>query len=124
MVTPRPGRTPPPPLAPPVVLGDGRGGGGGPGTPAGFNTLERRGDTLGFLGLGGGIRRCLGGHLAGVDDQKADVCHGQAPVRVLHGHAADAAVPRPAARRLLAAPPRLCEPYGEGTVLLAHASPS
>src|SRR5262245_45211356 len=110
MVTPRPGRAPPPPVATPGVLCDGRLGGGGAGTPAGCNTLAMLGDTLGFLSLGGGIRRrCLVGQLAGVDDQKADVCHVKAPVRLLHGHAADDVLPMPAARRLLERPPRFGE---------------
>jgi hypothetical protein len=98
-------------LATPVVRCDGRLGVGCTGKPAGFNTVEMLGDTLGFFGLGGGIRRrCLVGQLAGVDDQKASVCHVQAPVRVLHGHAADDALPMPASRRLLSGPPRFFEP--------------
>ena len=67
-------------------------------------------DLRSFLRLGCGIRdRRLVGQLAGVDGQKADVCHVEAPVRVLHGHAADDALPMPAARRLLTGPPRFFE---------------
>src|SRR5262245_2382835 len=65
MVTPRPGLTPPPPLAPPFVLGNGRLCIGGTGKPLRFNVLAVLSDTLGFLGLGGSIRHCrLVGQLA------------------------------------------------------------
>ena len=54
MVTPRPWLAPTPPVATPVVLCDGRLGVGGTGQPAGFNTVDLLGDTLGSLGVGGG----------------------------------------------------------------------
>ena len=82
-------------------------------------------DPLGFLGLGGGIRRRrLVGQLAGVDDQKAYVCHVEAPVRVLHGHAADDTVPMPATRRLLTSPPRFSSNKGNAPCCWPHASTS
>ena len=110
MVTPRPWLAPTSSLAPPVVLGAGRLGVGGTGTPPRFYVLDVLGNTRGFLGLGGGIRHCrLVGQLAGVDDQKAYCRHVEAPVRVLHWHTADDALPMPAARRLLAGPPRFFE---------------
>src|SRR5262245_41325737 len=110
MVTPRPWLAPTPPLATPGVLGDGRLGVGDTGKPPRFHVLDVLCDTLGFLGLGGGIRRrCLVGQLTGVDDQKAYVCHIKAPISVLHGHAADDTLPMPASRRLLPGPPRFFE---------------
>ena len=57
MVTPGPWRAPTPPLATPVVLGNGRLRVGGTSKPPRFHVLDVLGDTLGFLGLGGGIRR-------------------------------------------------------------------
>ena len=113
MVTPRPWRAPTPPLATPVVLGDGRLRVSSPGKPSRFHGLDGLGNTRGCLGLGRAIRRRrLVGQLAGVDDQKADVRPVEAPVRVRHGHTADAAWPMPAARRLLTGPPRFFEPSG------------
>ena len=65
MVTPGPWLAPTPPLATPVVLGNGRLRVGGTSKPPRFHVLDVRGATLGFLGLGGGIRRRrLVGHLA------------------------------------------------------------
>jgi len=65
MVTPRPGLAPTSPLAPPVVLGDGRLRVSGTGKPPRFHVLDVLGDTRGFLGLGSGIRhRRLVGQLA------------------------------------------------------------
>ena len=110
MRRPRPGRAPAPPLAAAFVLSNGCLRIVGTGKPPRFHVLDVLGDTRGFLGLGGGIRRRrLVGQLAGVDDQKADCCHVEAPVRVLYGHAADDALPMPAARRLLTGPPRFFE---------------
>jgi hypothetical protein len=108
--TPRPGLTPTPPLPTPFVLCNSGLGGGGTGNPAGFPALDVRGDTLGLFGLGGGIRRGrLLGSLARVDDEKTDLCHVETPVRVLHGHATDDALPMPASRRLLTGPSRFFE---------------
>src|SRR5215471_13100299 len=110
MVTPRPWLASTPPLATPFVLGNGGLRGGGTSKPPRFSVLDVLGNTRGFLGLGGGIRRRrLVGQLAGVDDQKAYVRHVEAPVRVLHGHTADDALPMPASRRLLTGPPRFFE---------------
>jgi len=109
--TPRPGLAPTPPLAPPFVLGNGRLGGGGTGKPRRFHMLDVLCDTLGFLGLRCGIRdRRLVGPRARVDDQKADLCHSEAPISVLHGHATDDTLPMPASRRLLPGPTRFFEP--------------
>src|SRR5215831_3633713 len=110
MVTPRLWLAPTPPLAMPFVLGNSGLCVGGTSKPPRFHVLDVLGNTRGFLGLGGGIRRRpLVGQLAGVDDQKADFCHVEAPIRVLHGHAADDALPMPAARRLLTGPPGFFE---------------
>ena len=60
MITPRPGLAPTPPLAAAFVLGNARLRIGGTGKPPCFHVREVRGQILGFLGLGGGIRhRCL-----------------------------------------------------------------
>jgi hypothetical protein len=113
LVTPRPGRAPTPPLATPVVRGNGRLGGGGTGKPLRFHMLDVRGDTLGFLGLGGGICHCcLVGQLARVDDQQAELGHVEAPLRVFHGHAADDTLPMPLPWRLLPRPAWLFEQQG------------
>ena len=120
MGTPRSGLAPTPPLATSVGRGEGRLCVGDTGKPLRCPGLDVRGDTRGFLGLGGGIcRRGLVGHLPGVDAQQADGGQSQAPRRILHGHAADDTLPMPVARRLLPGPPRFCEPEGEGPVLLA-----
>jgi hypothetical protein len=71
--------------------------------PAAFMTVTRRG------GGGAAPPPRLVGQLAGVDDQKAYFRHVAAPVRVLHWHTADDALPMPAARRLLTGPPRFFE---------------
>ena len=102
-----------PPLATPFVLGNGRLCVGGTGKPLRFHMLDVRCDTLGFLGLSGGIRdRRLVGQLARVDDQKADRCHIEAPISVLHGHTTDDTLPMPAARGLLPSTARLFEQEG------------
>ena len=120
MVTPRPWLAPTPPLAPACVLCHGCLGVGSTGKPPRFHRLDVRWDPLGFLGLRGGIRhRGLGGQLAGGHAQKASLCHIEASVRVLHGHAADDTVPMPASRRLLPGPARFVEPSGQRPVLLA-----
>jgi hypothetical protein len=110
MGTPRPWLTPTPPLATPFVLGHGGLCVGGTSQPPRFYVLDVLGTTRGFLGLGGGIRRRrLVGQLAGVDDQKAYCRHVEAPVRVLHWHTADDALPMPAARWLLTGSPGFFE---------------
>jgi hypothetical protein len=120
MVTPRPWRAPTPPLAPPVVLCQSRLGGGTTGKPPRVNVSDVLGDTLRFLGVGRGIgHRRLGGQLARVDDQQASLGHVEAPIRVLHGDAADDTLSRPASWRLLPGPPRFFEPQGQRPVLLA-----
>src|SRR5262250_493497 len=102
MVAPEARRAAPPSLPTACIIADGRLGIGRTGKPAGFHALDVLGDTLGFFGLGGGIRRGrLLGQLARVDDQKTDLCHVETPVRVLHWHATDDALPMPASRRLL-----------------------
>ena len=79
-----------------------------------------RGHPLGVLGVGGGLRGGrLVGHLARVDHAHASRGHGEAPVRVLHGHAADDTVPVPLPWRLLPRPAWLCEPQGPGPLGLA-----
>src|SRR5688500_12229153 len=110
MVTPRPWLAPTPPLATPFVLGHGRLRVGGTGIPLRFHVLDVLGDTLDFLGLGGGIRhRRLVGQLARVDDQKAYLCHVKVPVSILHWHAADDTLPMPASRQFLPGPTRFFE---------------
>jgi hypothetical protein len=101
-----------PPSLPTAFIGtEGRLGGGGTGKPAGFHALDGLGDPRGLLALGGGIRRGrLLGSLARVDDQQTSLCHVETPVRVLHGHATDDAVPMPAAPRRLTGPLRFFEP--------------
>ena len=62
-------------LAPAFIVGDGRLSVGRTGKPAGFHAPDVLGKTLGFLGLGRGIRHsALGGQLAGVDHQEAYLC--------------------------------------------------
>src|SRR4030095_14230173 len=110
MRAPEARRAAPPALPTAFIVADGRLGVGCTGTPAGFHAPDVLGDPLGLFGLGGGIRRdCLLGSLARVDDQKTDLCHVETPVRVLHGHATDDALPLPASRRLLPGPPRFFE---------------
>jgi hypothetical protein len=93
----------PPSLALAFIVGDGRLRVGGTGKPARFHVLDVLGDTLGFPGLGCGRRhRRLVGQLARVDSQKASLCYVEAPVSVLHRHAADDTLPMPVSRRLLA----------------------
>ena len=66
MVTPRPWLAPTPSLATPFVLGNGCLCGGGTGKPRRLHLLDVLCDTLGFLGLRGGIRdRRLVGQLRG-----------------------------------------------------------
>ena len=120
MVTPRPWFAPTPPLATPVVLCNSRLCVGGTGKPLRFHMLDVCCDTLGFLGLRCGIRhRCLVGQLARVDDQKAYLCHIEAPVSILHWDAADDTLPMPTSRRLLPGPTRFFEQQGQRPVLLA-----
>jgi hypothetical protein len=110
MVTPRPWLAPTPTLAPPFVLCNSRLCVGNTGKPPRFNVSDVLCDTLRFLGLGGGIcHRRLVGQLARVDDQKAYLGHVEAPIRVLHGHAADDTLSMPAAWRLLPGPTRFFE---------------
>jgi hypothetical protein len=49
------------------------------------------------------------GQRARVDDHKASLCHLEAAISVLHGHAADDTLAMPASRRLLPGPPRFFE---------------
>src|SRR5262245_37429635 len=110
MIAPRARRAAPPSLPPACIVADSRLGVGRTGTPAGFHALDVLSDTLSLFGLGGGIRRGrLLGQLARVDDQKTDLCHVETPVRVLHGHAADATLPMPTSGWLLPGPPRFFE---------------
>src|SRR5215471_15635435 len=99
MVTPRPWRAPTPPLAPPFVLRNSRLGVGNTGKPPRFNVSDVLCDTLRFL--------------------KAYLGHGEAPIRVLHGHAADDTLSMPASWRLLPGPTRFFEQQGQRPVLLA-----
>jgi hypothetical protein len=110
MIAPEARRAAPPSLPPAFIVADGRLGVGRTGKPAGCHALDVLGDPLGLFGLGGGIRcgRLLS-QLARVDDQKAYLCHVETPVRVLHGHATDDALPMPASRRLPTSPPRFFE---------------
>jgi hypothetical protein len=93
---------------------------GGAGQPPRFNVLDGLCQTLGFLGLGSGIRHGrLVGQLARVDAQKAELGHVLSPIRILHGHAAEDPGPMPVSRRLLTSPARLFEQEGQRTVLVA-----
>jgi hypothetical protein len=110
MMTPRPWLAPTPPLAAPLVLGNGRLRIGSPGKPAGFHVPDVLCDTLGFLRLGGSIRHSrLVGQLAGVHDQKAYLGHVEVPVSVLHWYATDDTLPMPASPWLLPGPTRFCK---------------
>lgn len=110
MRAPEARRTAPPSRPTAGIVAESRLGVGRTGTPASFHALDVLGDTLGLLGLGGGIRRGrLLGSLARVDDQKTSLCHVETPVCVLHGHATDDALPMPASRRLLPGPSRFFE---------------
>jgi hypothetical protein len=107
----RPWLAPTPPLAPPCVLCTSRLCVGNTGKPPHFTVSDGLCDTLRFLGLGRGIcHRRLVGPLARVDAQKASLGHVEAPIRVLHGHAADDTLSMPASWRLLPGPPRFVEP--------------
>src|SRR5262245_24717488 len=102
MVTPRPRLASTPSLPTPFVLRHGRFGIGDTRKPSSFDTLDVLGDTCGFLGLGCGIGPSgLGGQLAGVHDQKAELGHVLSPVRILHNDAAHDTLPVPAPWRLL-----------------------
>jgi hypothetical protein len=80
----------------------------------------RESSKIPHRGLGCGIRHCrLVGQLARVDHQKASLGHVEAPVSVLHWHAADDTLPMPASRRLLPRPAWLFEQQGQCTLLLA-----
>jgi hypothetical protein len=119
-VTPRPWLAPTPPLATAYVLGNGRLRSGGPGKPPRLHRLDVGCQTLGCLGLSGGIRhRYLVGHLAGVHDQKAYLGDVEAPVSVLHGHRAGDTLPVPASWRLLPCPAGLFEQERQCLLLLA-----
>src|SRR5215471_649833 len=110
MIAPEARRAAPPSLPTACIVADGRLSVGRTGKPAGFHALDVLSDTLSLFGVGGGIRRGrLLGQLARVDAQKTDLCHVETPVRVLHGHTTDDALPMPASRRLLTGPPRFFE---------------
>src|SRR5215475_14412161 len=120
MVAPRPGLTPTPPLASPFIFCNGGLCVGSTGKPAGFHALDVLGNTLGFFGLGDGVgRRRLLGQLAGVHDEKAEVFHSTAPVRVFHFHLADDTAPMPASWSLLTCPARLFQEQGQRPMLPA-----
>ena len=90
------------------------------GKPPRIHELDVLGDTLGCLGLGGGIRhRCLVGQLARVDDEKAELGPIETPISVLHWHAADDTVPVPLPGRLLPCPAWLFEQERHHLRLLA-----
>jgi hypothetical protein len=100
----------PPSLPTAFIVGAGGLGGGGTGKPASFHAPDGLGETLGCLGWGRGIRHSgLVGQLAGVDDQEAYLCHGEASVSIFHVHVADDTGPVPASRRLLAGAARFVE---------------
>src|SRR4029450_10912503 len=111
---------PTPTPAPPLVLCNSRLCVGNKSKPPRFKRSGVLCDTLRFLGLCGGIcHRRLVGQLARVDDQKAYLGHIEAPIRVLHGHAADDTLSMPASWRLLPGPTRFFEQQGQRPVLLA-----
>ena len=102
------------------IGGDGGLGGGGTGKPAGFHAPDVHCETLGFLGLGRGIRHSgLVSPLAGVDHQEAYLCHVEASVSVFHFHLADDTGPVPASRCLLAGAARFFEHERQRPMLLA-----
>ena len=100
--------------------GDGGRSGGGTGKPASCNVPDVLGETLGFLGLGRGIRHSsLVGPWAGVDHQEAYRCQGEASVSVCHCPLAHDTAPVPASRRLLAGAARCCAPERQRSMRLA-----
>jgi hypothetical protein len=110
----------PPSLPTAFIVGHGLLRIGGTGKPPRRHVLAMLGDARGFLGLSGGIcHRRLVSQLARVDHQKAYLCHVEAPVRILHGHAADDTLPMPAARRLRAGSSRFFKQQRQRTMLLA-----
>src|SRR4029450_1141698 len=97
MIPPEPWRAAPPSLPTAFIVGEGRLSLSCTSKPAGFHALDVLGDALGLFGLGGGVGRGrLLGQLAGVHDQTAYLGHVEAPIRVLHGHAADETLCMPA----------------------------
>jgi hypothetical protein len=120
MVTPGPRLTPTPPLAMPFVLGNSRLGIGDTRKPPSFDTLDVLCDLGGFLRLSCGIGfSSLGGQLARVDDEKAELGHVLSPVSIFHGHVASDALPVPAARWLLTRAARFFEQERQRAALLA-----
>jgi hypothetical protein len=100
----------PPPLPTAFRVGAGGLGVGSTGKPASFYAPNVFGETLGFLGLGRGIRHSgLGGQLAGVDHQEAYLCHVEVSVSVFHFHRADHTSLVPASWWFLACPARFVE---------------
>jgi hypothetical protein len=104
----------------PFVLGNRRLGIGDTRKPPSLDTLDVLCDLGSFprLSCGTGFRS-LGGQLAGVDDEKAELGHVLPPVSVFHGHAASDTLPVPAARRLLTRAARFFEQERQRAVLLA-----
>jgi len=99
VITPGVRRAAPPSLPTAFIGGDGGLGVGRTGKPAGFHPPDVLGKTLGFLGLGRGIRHsALVGPLAGVDHQEAYLCQVEASVSVFHFPLADDTGPVPASR--------------------------
>ena len=75
MIAPEARRAAPPSLPTACIIAAGRLGVGRTGKLAGFHAPDGLGETLGFLGLGRGIRHsALGGQLARVDHQEAYLC--------------------------------------------------
>lgn len=120
MIAPGVRRAASPSLPTAFIVGDGGLGVGGTGKPAGFHAPDVLGETLGFRGVGRGIRPSgLVSQLAGVDHQEAYLCHVEASVSVFHFHLADDTGPVPASRRLLAGAARFVEQERQRPMLLA-----
>jgi hypothetical protein len=107
VITPGVRRAASPSLPTTCIVGNGLLRVGGTGKPPRFNVPDVLCDMLGFFGLGGGVGagRLLG-QLAGMHHEKTEFGHVEAPVRVLHWHTADDALPMPTSRRLLASSSR------------------